>query len=224
MDGSGRELAETVAGSILRRSSGFLYRCRNDRAYSMVFMEGAVAALTGQPADMFIGPEAQSYAAAIHPDDLTDVVAAVDAALAGRVGWSVDYRLRRADGSDLWVQENGGGVFAETGALLYLEGIVVDHALAKAEALAAAALQGELAEKCRMLPQETGPVLEVLKLLRILAIDARIEAARAGQAGAGLAVVASETGRLADETATRASRVAETTRALNLLLSVGAAE
>ena len=49
-------------------------------------------------------------------------------------------------------------------------------------------------------------------------------AARAGQAGAGLAVVAAEIGRLADETSTRASRVAETTRALNLLLSVGAAE
>lgn len=224
MDGSGQEPAETIAASILRRSNGFIYRCHNDGAYSMVFMEGAVAALTGHPAVRFLGPNAPSYAAMIHPDDLPGVVAAVDAALAGGVGWSIDYRLRRPDGADQWVQENGGGVYDQCGVLTCLEGIVVDHALAKAEALAAGALQRELAEKCRALLHETGPVMDVLKLLRILAINARIEAARAGQAGAGFAVVAAEIGRLADETSTRASRVAATTRDLNLLLIVGTSD
>lgn len=222
MDGAGPDRAETAAASILRRSRGFLYRCRNDRDYSMVYMEGAVAALTGQAPEMFVGPGGRSYAEVIHPDDQAQVVAVVDAALADRIGWSIDYRLRRPDGTDLWVQENGGGVVAADGSLCYLEGIVLDHSVAKAEALAAEALQVELADKCRALLQDTGPVMDVLRLLRILAINARIEAARAGPAGAGFAVVAAEIGRLADETSARAGRVAAISRDLNLLLDVQA--
>lgn len=222
MDGAAPDRAETAAASILRRSNGFLYRCRNDQDYSMIYMEGAVATLTGSSAEAFLGAAGRSYTEAIHPGDQAHVVATVDAALANRSGWVVDYRLHRPDGSDQWVQESGGGVFAPDGSLLYLEGIVIDHALGKAEALAAEALQTELADKCRALLQDTGPVMDVLKLLRILAINARIEAARVGPAGAGFAVVAAEIGRLADETSMRAGRVAAISRALDLLLRVQA--
>ncbi|HQY43926.1 MAG TPA: PAS domain-containing protein [Paracoccaceae bacterium] len=221
MDGARLEQAETAAASILRRTNGFLYRCRNDANYSMIYMEGAVAVLTGHTPEAFLG-EACSYAAAIHPDDQAGVIAAVDTGLADHIGWTIDYRLRRPDGTDQWVWETGGGVFAANGALLYLEGVVLDHGLAKAEALAAEALQAELAEKCRALLQQTGPVMDVLKLLRILAINARIEGARAGQAGAGFAVIAAEIGRLADETNKRAGRVAAIGRELDLLLRVRA--
>lgn len=222
MDGARLEQAETAAASILRRTNGFLYRCRNDANYSMIYMEGAVSVLTGHAPDAFLGEGGRSYTAAIHPDDQASVVAAVDAALVDRIGWTIDYRLCRPDGTDQWVQETGGGVFAASGALLYLEGVVLDHGLAKAEALAAEALQVELAEKCRALLQQTGPVMDVLKLLRILAINARIEGARAGQAGAGFAVIAAEIGRLADETNKRAGRVAAIGRELDLLLRVRA--
>lgn len=222
MDGAGLEQAETAAASILRRTSGFLYRCRNDMNYSMIYMEGAVSALTGYAPEAFLGDGGQSYTATIHAEDQAAVVAAVDSALENHSGWIVDYRLHRPDGTDQWVQETGGGVFAENGTLLYLEGVVLDYALAKAEALVAAALQVELAEKCRALLQDTGPVMDVLKLLRILAINARIEGARAGQAGAGFAVIAAEIGRLADETSKRAVRVATVSRELDLLLRVRA--
>ena len=135
--------------------------------------------------------------------------AKVDAALASKCNWTIDYRLQRTDGLDQWVQESGGGVFDATGALMFLEGIVLDHSVAKAEELVGAALQAELAAKCRLLLQDTEPVTKVLRLLRLLAINARIEAARAGQAGAGFAVVAAEIGRLADETTERAARMAK---------------
>lgn len=224
MDGSLPEWNDAAAASILQRSNGFLYRCRNDRDYSMVYMEGAVLALTGYPAEDFLAIGGRSFAGAIHDDDQMRVFAAVDAALAGRSNWFIDYRLRRPDGTDQWVRETGGGVFDSEGRLLCLEGIVLDYAVGKAEGLAAEALQAELAGKCRALLQDTGPVMEVLRLLRILAINARIEAARAGQTGAGFAVVAAEIGRLADETSTRAGRVAAISSELNLLLDVQAAQ
>ena len=53
MDGAFIEGREII-GSILLRTNGFVYRCRNDRAYSMLLMEGAVAELTGYPTADFI--------------------------------------------------------------------------------------------------------------------------------------------------------------------------
>ena len=83
----------------------------------------------------------------------------------------------------------------------------------------AAALQAELALKCRALMGEVTPVATILRLLRLLAINARIEAARAGAAGAGFAVVAAEIGRLADESTERTARIGALTGDLGLLLT-----
>ncbi len=221
MDGPLSILSKTEAASILLRANGFLYRCRYDTNYSMIYMEGGVAELTGYPARDFLASPSRSYTGVIHPADREMVVAQVDAALSRHTSWAVEYRLTRADGGDQWVRELGGGVFDADGALRYLEGVVLDHSVRRAEELAAGAMQAELADKCRILLQDTGPVLDVLRLLRILAINARIEAGRVGMAGAGFAVVAAEIGRLADETSARASHIAEVTRDLQLLLNGG---
>ena len=115
----------SIIFSIINRMNGFLYRCRNDKAYSMMFMAGDVRLLTGFETIAFTGPECRSYAGMTHADDLERVYAAVDAALAARANWSVDYRVCRLDGSDIWVHEIGGGVF-DGAELLYLEGVVID--------------------------------------------------------------------------------------------------
>ena len=207
-----------IVGSIVHRTNGFLYRCKNDRDYTMIFMEGAVEALTGHLALSFLGRRPTSYAGLTDPDDRQRVFDVVDAGLEAKSNWSVDYRLVRADGSVQWVHEVGGGVFDADGTLLFLEGIVIDHAARKQTEIAAASLHRTIAEKCRALLLDTDPILDILSMLRMLAINARIEAARAGTAGAGFAVVAAEIGRLADETGARAARIAETTNGLQGLL------
>ncbi|WP_434620071.1 methyl-accepting chemotaxis protein [Tabrizicola sp. M-4] len=220
MDGTfidGRE----VVGSILHRTNGFVYRCRNDRDYSMLLMEGAVQELTGYPADDFLVPPQRSYAGLAHPEDAEAMFAAVDAALLRRENWTVDYRVMRPDGSTRWVHEVGGGVFDAAGELQFLEGIVLDHEARKIEESESRARNQQITLFCKDLVSETKPILSVLRELRILAINARIEAARAGQAGAGFAVVAGEVGRIANETATRATKVAELTEELQKLLRAG---
>ena len=117
MDGAMKEGTATEAASILLRANGFLYRCNNDVDYSMLYMEGAVAGLTGFPAADFLGPLRRSYVGITHAEDKEMVVARVDAALATRSTWSLEYRLCRADGTDQWVREFGGGVFDATGRL-----------------------------------------------------------------------------------------------------------
>jgi hypothetical protein len=209
-----------VIQSIINRMEGFLYRCRNDKAYSMMFMAGDVPLLTGYDATAFTGSHSRSYAAMTHPDDLETVYAAVDAALAAKSNWAVDYRIQRADGSDLWVHEIGGGVF-EGDELLFLEGIVIDSDRSRRGELHNVEMLAAISEKARLLLGNTVPIVEVLRTLRILAINARLEAGRAGPLGASFGFVAHEVSRLAEETSVLAERIATVTGQLQDLLKAG---
>jgi PAS domain-containing protein len=203
--------------SIVGRMNGFLYRCRNDKSYSMIFMAGDVPLLTGRAAGEFTKPGGLSYAGHTHPEDLDAVYAAVDTALARRENWSVDYRIRRADGSDRWVHEIGGGVW-QVDQLLFLEGVVIDKDQGKRAELTNSRTLAALTEQSRLLMDDTAPIVEILRTLRILAINARLEAGRAGPMGAAFGFVAQEVSRLAEQTSILAEHMAEVTEGLRNLL------
>lgn len=210
----------SIIHSIINRMDGFLYRCRNDKAYSMMYMAGDVRLLTGLDATSFTGPESRSYAAMTHRDDLETVYAAVDAALADRSSWGVDYRIVRPDGSDRWVHEIGGGVY-DGDNLMYLEGVVIDSDRTRRGELHNIEMLQAISEKARLLLGNTVPIVEVLRTLRILAINARLEAGRAGPFGASFGFVAHEVSRLAEETSVLAERIATVTGQLQDLLKAG---
>ncbi len=50
----------------------------------------------------------------------------VGAALEKRTDWTMEYRIRHRNGHYIWVTETGGGVWAEDGGLLYLEGSIIN--------------------------------------------------------------------------------------------------
>ncbi len=208
---------QDIMDSIARRMNGFLYRCRNDKDYSMIFMAGDVALLTGKPAQAFTRERGDSYAGMTHPDDLKAVYAAVDEGLAQRSNWGVDYRIRRADGSDRWVHETGGGVW-QGDTLLFLEGIVIDIDRGKRTELHNVEMLAAISEQARVLLGDTEPIVEILRTLRILAINARLEAGRAGTAGAAFGFISQEVSRLAEETSVLAEHIAEVTGQLQALL------
>jgi len=127
---SPQELLETLL-SITGRVEGFLYRCRNDRDYSMLHISEGVDRLSGYPASDFVDNRKRAFTTVIHPDDLEAIYGDVDRALAGKQKWEIDYRLVHRAGHPVWVHEVGAGVFAESGELLYLEGFVIDIARRK---------------------------------------------------------------------------------------------
>lgn len=127
---SAPELLETLL-SITGRVEGFLYRCRNDRDYSMLHMSKGIERLCGYPASDFIDNEMRAFSTVIFPDDLEAVYAAVDRGLATRQNWEIDYRLVHRSGKPIWVHEIGAGVLSPSGDLLYLEGFVIDIARRK---------------------------------------------------------------------------------------------
>jgi len=219
MSGNAASTTERLATfeSIVQRVNGFLYRCLNDEAYTMLFMHGAVGHLTGHSPEAFLS-QGVAFTALMHEEDAAEAVAAIDSAIERRVSWEVEYRLRRADGSLLWVHETGGGVHDESGRLLYLEGAILDISEKKALETQTAGLLDEVARTSHEIIGDTRSILRVLETLKLLALNARIEAARAGEHGAGFTVVAREIKTLADETGASAQSITRLMDDLQALL------
>lgn len=112
--------------SITGRMDGYLYRCRNDQSYTMLYISDGISNISGYPPGDFIQNKVLEYVSVIHPDDLERVFAAVNTALEAKRNWNVDYRIVPNFGSAVWVREIGGGVFNDAGELVFLEGFVID--------------------------------------------------------------------------------------------------
>lgn len=112
--------------SITGRMDGFLYRCRNDEHYTMLYISEGIDRVSGHPASDLIGNKVCSFSSLIHPEDLDAVNRAVEAALEAKANWNVIYRIIPVEGPPIWVREIGGGVFGVDGMLEFLEGFVID--------------------------------------------------------------------------------------------------
>ncbi|MEQ1519947.1 MAG: sensor domain-containing diguanylate cyclase [Aestuariivirga sp.] len=105
---------------------GYLYRCRNDQSFTMLYISDGISNISGYPPGDFIQNKVLEYVSVIHPDDLERVFAAVNTALEAKCNWNVDYRIVPNFGRAVWVREIGGGVFNDAGELVFLEGFVID--------------------------------------------------------------------------------------------------
>ncbi len=176
--------------SVLRKMNGFIYRCKADEHFTMLAMTSGIERIFGYPVDDLVGNRVRSYMSITHKDDIAFVDKTVSDCLAKRTDFDMDYRLVAADGREIWVHESGGGIFDDNGNLLYLEGAVTDINAFYGRN------QQRMAELARVADKATD-VLELLRYLKLLALNAGIEAARAGEAGASFGVLAQEMRKLA---------------------------
>jgi PAS domain-containing protein len=112
--------------SVLSRMNGFLYRCRADKEFTMLELTSGFERCFGIPSTQILGNSQRSFASLIHPDDSAAVDEAVVRGLQQRKNWNINYRLLHAAGHFVWVHEDGGGVWNESDAVIYLEGAVFD--------------------------------------------------------------------------------------------------
>lgn len=203
--------------SITGRMDGFLYRCRNDPTYTMLYISEGIYTVSGYPPSDFIGNKVRGYASVTHPDDLGAVDAAVGKALETQTNWNIDYRIVPRQGKPVWVHEIGGGVFDAAGQLEFLEGFIIDISERKQLEQANKDLIDRIADISEHIVKDTSNILEVLRALKMLALNARIEAARAGEMGLGFAVVAQEIKTLATTSGASAERI---TKLMNELQEV----
>lgn len=198
--------------SIGGRIDGFLYRGLNRDDYAMVWVSSGFEELTGLDAEAFVRKRS-SFSALIHPEDLDLVNDAVAKALETGGRWQVAYRLKAPDGGWRYVHETGGGCDPdpETGVARYLDGIILESG--RLTGLAKKLEQGR--DSVRQINESIGEIFKTLKTLRLLALNARIEAARAAEHGLGFNVVAQEMNGLASAGETVMKLVEDELRRLN---------
>ena len=119
----GRSLTVTTLRRVTDKLDGFVYRCHNDRNWTIIFMSGGGENLTGYPASDFQRGQ-RHFADQMHPDDQERVWSEVQSALAQQVGFRLQYRMIDRTGRIRWCYEQGRGIFDTNGELQYLEGLV----------------------------------------------------------------------------------------------------
>jgi PAS domain S-box-containing protein len=106
------ELLDGSAGSFLASLPGVAYLEQDGVAGSTFYLGPRIEALTGYPPERF-AHEPGFYFELIHPDDIEGFRAADAAANATHEPFRLEYRIRAADGSDVWVRDEA--VFLDDG-------------------------------------------------------------------------------------------------------------
>lgn len=119
-------LNQTNLMQVLNSLNGFVYRCRNDRQWSMIYITEGVEAITGYPAQAFLSGIEINLGELIHPDDAERVWNSVEEALVDDREFEIGYRIRTRSGEERWVYDCGRGVRARNGRLHYIEGQICD--------------------------------------------------------------------------------------------------
>jgi PAS domain S-box-containing protein len=205
-----------ILKSIVSRIDGCLYRCKYDADRTTLYVTDSIRNLVGYDAHDVMTNRSHGVAALVHPEDASMVRAAVDNAIQRKTEWEVEYRLKSKDGKDVHVRESGGPVYDEGGNCVYLEGMIT--------ALTAAAFQDRdellrtLSTKSAEIEESSNEIEKILKSLNLLAVNATIEASRAGAQGAGFAVVANEVQNLAVRSKSSLSKIQTLMREFRKLL------
>lgn len=208
-----------IMHSITGKMRGFLYRQLNDTTYTVVYATPSIETLTGYPASDFVSNAVRTLPSLTEKEDEAYVVGVVQKALERREPWTIDYRIRPAGGEAIWVREVGGGVFSETGELRFLEGLVIEVQGERAAQLASQGRLASMTAATNPILADVDDILKTIRTLSILSFNARVEAARAGDAGRGFTVVASEMKRLADDTDKLAKRISERVKVARQVLA-----
>ncbi len=118
--------SEHLLATLMHNLPGLVYRCRNDRNWTMEYVSEGSTALTGYPPADLIENRRVAYADLIHPDDRERVWNEVEEAVAHGRSYMLEYRIRAADGTEKWVWAQGSASEDAGGSADRLEGLISD--------------------------------------------------------------------------------------------------
>jgi diguanylate cyclase (GGDEF)-like protein/PAS domain S-box-containing protein len=117
--------SERRLSTLISSLPGAAYRCRNDANWTMEFVSEGTRALTGHAPEDFTSGRV-SYGSLMHEDDRDQVWRSTQDALRHGLPYTMEYRIRTAQGVEKWIWERGVGVQGEHAAVVALEGFVSD--------------------------------------------------------------------------------------------------
>jgi PAS domain S-box-containing protein len=104
---------------------GEVYRCLPTPPWRLIHNSAKTETITGYLVSDFL-KGSLLYSDFILPEDLEMVNSALEAGIACKVPYVIEYRLRQSDGSIHWVAERGRAVYSEQGEPLWLDGVIFD--------------------------------------------------------------------------------------------------
>ncbi|MBL8710874.1 MAG: PAS domain S-box protein [Rhodospirillaceae bacterium] len=102
-----RLLTDNIPGAVYQRQSG--------TGGIVSYLSSGIEPLIGHPPAVLVGPAALRWSDLIHPEDRETVEGALGAIPAGQE-YTLDYRLRHADGRDVWIQDRGRATLGADGS------------------------------------------------------------------------------------------------------------
>ncbi len=171
--------SERRLSTLMGNLPGMAYRCRNDPAWTMVFVSQGCLGLTGYTAEDLIGNRKLGYADMIHPDDREMVWEAVQQGIEDNRQYQMEYRIRSFGGGERWVWEQGCLVDEENGG--FLEGFIIDISQRKQAEEEVAHINRDLEERVRKRTAEVEAANDDLRRFARLAAGREIRMAELKQ-------------------------------------------
>lgn len=144
--------------SILTNLAGAAYRCYFDDHYTMKYISEKIFEISGYHASEFIGNAALTFASIIHPDDRELCRNTIRDATEIKTQYELEYRIIHRNGSVVWINEKGKGIYNKQDDPEYLDGIIMDISLKKEAEYSAAENERNYKELMDLLPQ---PIFEL---------------------------------------------------------------
>ena len=122
------DLSETRRqfATLLGNLPGMVYQCLNDRNWTMEFISDGCLKLTGYKPEDLVYNQNLSYNDLIIKEDQERIWTEVQEKIKLRKPFTLEYRIRNADGKTKWVWEKANGIFADNGTLQHIEGFISD--------------------------------------------------------------------------------------------------
>ncbi|AFY81804.1 PAS domain-containing sensor histidine kinase [Oscillatoria acuminata] len=117
---------QRTLATLMSNLPGMVYRCKNERDWTMEFVSDGCVALTGYNPEDIIRNRRISFSQIIHPDDQEKLWKKVQSCLQNQQPFECAYRIITRTGETKWIWEQGRGIFSVTGELFALEGYLSD--------------------------------------------------------------------------------------------------
>lgn len=113
---------------------GAIFRCRYDRLRPFQFVSPAIEDLSGHSPEVLMSGSV-AYGDLMRPHDEQRIWREIGQSLRRGGSYTVEYHMRRSDGSYCWVSENGCIVFDDNNIPLWIVGTIADNTLIKTQAM-----------------------------------------------------------------------------------------
>jgi len=111
--------------TLVKNIPGEVYRCLPTPPWRLIFNSAKNETISGYPVSDFLDGSL-IYNDLILSEDLEMVNSAIEAGIASKDPYIIEYRICHADGSIHWVVERGRAVYSEQGEPIWFDGLIFD--------------------------------------------------------------------------------------------------